>query len=109
MRHFLELKEDWFVMNSTGSSHKLKYNRTHSFPQITEGWEALKVFEGFPENVEVVFGHYGGRLFVVVSFKEIENFNEIAAFHSRSMAPNETELFDISLTFDDVTNKSLVK
>jgi hypothetical protein len=108
-QHVGELVEDWFVMNTTGKSHKLKYNLNHSFPQITEGWEALSLFEGFPANVEVVFGYFGGRLFAVVAFHEVISFDEMSAFHSRSLLTNKTNWFDVKISWDDYISKSLVK
>jgi hypothetical protein len=108
-QHVGELVEDWFVMNTTGKSNKLKYNLNHSFPQITEGWEALSLFEGFPANVEAVFGYFGGRLFAVVGFHEVISYDEISAFHSRSLLPNSTTWFDVKISWDDYISKSLVK
>ncbi|WJX52277.1 hypothetical protein P8452_38406 [Trifolium repens] len=95
--HIGELSEDWVLMNTSGTSHKLKYNRTMSFPLITEGLETLALFEGFPENVEVVFGHFGGRIFAVVAFHEIGSLDDMSAFHSRSLLPMKTDWFDIIL------------
>jgi hypothetical protein len=107
--HIGELSEDWVVMNTSGTSHKLKYNRTMSFPLITEGWETLALFEGFPENVEVVFGHFGGRIFAVVAFHEIGSLDYMSAFHSRSLLSMKTDWFDVKISCDDYISRSLVK
>jgi hypothetical protein len=107
--HIGQLSEDWFVMNISGTSQKLKYNMKHSFPLITEGWEALAELEGFPPNVEVVFGYYGGRLFAVVSFNEIQSLDDMSVYHSRSVLPQQTDFFDVAISWDDYISKSLVK
>jgi hypothetical protein len=96
-------------MNISGTSQKLKYNMKHSFPLITEGWEALAMFEGFQPNVEVVFGHFGGRLFAVVAFNEIGSLDDMSVFHSRSVLPTKTNWFDVAISWDDYISRSLVK
>jgi hypothetical protein len=96
-------------MNTSGTSHKLKYNMKMAFPLITEGWEALAMFEGFQPNVEVVFGYFGGRLFAVVAFNQIGSLDDMSVFHSRSLLPMKTDWFDVAISWDDYISESLVK
>jgi hypothetical protein len=103
------LKEDWFVITKEGKYHKLKYNQTYSFPLIVEGWKELKNYEEFPDNVQVVFGYYGGSIFGIVAFKEISCPDEIPAFHSRSLDPKLTTWFDVVIEKGSTSDKKLVK
>jgi hypothetical protein len=80
-----------------------------AFPLITEGWEALAMFEGFQPNVEVVFGYFGGRLFAVVAFNQIGSLDDMSVFHSRSLLPMKTDWFDVAISWDDYISESLVK
>jgi hypothetical protein len=107
-KYLSELKEDWFVINKGGKYHKLKCNCYFSFPQIIEGWEELKNFEQFPENVEVVFA-YGGNIFEIIAIKEINSSDEILGFHSRSVLPKENIWFDVPLTQPSTKEKKLIK
>ncbi|GAU49499.1 hypothetical protein TSUD_287290 [Trifolium subterraneum] len=82
-----KLTKDWLVMNQSGGYHKLIYNRCYSFPLIVGGWDELKKFEGFPDNVEVLFAYYGGKLYSIMGFREITCLSSVMPYHSRSIFP----------------------
>jgi hypothetical protein len=75
--------------------HEVKYKPSLYFPTLTSGWSELQEYHNIPDNVEVVFGYYGGSIFAITTIREIHDPETFPPFHSRSLFPNETFYFDV--------------
>ncbi|WJX95253.1 DNA helicase [Trifolium repens] len=104
-----QLGKEWYILSSNGVYHKCIFNCNPKFPLITEGWEELKKCEGFGDNVNVDLAYYGGNLFSVVYVKVITSCVDIMPFHSRSLKPKQTFVFDIPLSHEMTKKKRIVE
>jgi len=55
----------------------------------------IQEYHNIPDNVEVVFGYYGGSIFGINTIREIDDPETFPPFHSRSLFPTETFYFDV--------------
>jgi hypothetical protein len=78
------LGEIWTVKNTSGPHHKMIYNLGYDFPLIIGGWDEMKEYYHFPDNVEVKFCYYGHNCFSIKAMMVIDSCKEILPFHSRS-------------------------
>ncbi|CAJ2644639.1 uncharacterized protein LOC123923040 [Trifolium pratense] len=106
-RQYQKLKKKWHVFNNNESSTTLGFNRDYINPLIQTGWAEFKTLNNLPNNVEITVGHYGPRIFNLISYKEISLPTEIPSFHSRSIKPNETIFFEILMTPENITATKL--
>jgi hypothetical protein len=104
-----ELSEEWYILSSKGVYHKCIFKSNTKFPLITQGWDELKKCEGFGDNVHLDLAYYGGNLFSVVYVKHISSCVDIFPFHSRSLMPKQTFVFNVPLTLEITKKKHLVE
>ncbi|GAU45082.1 hypothetical protein TSUD_85680 [Trifolium subterraneum] len=98
-RHRGEINGYWKVKKNDTDYHKLKFNNDYENPLIlVQGWNKLKDFYNLPNNVQVNLIFHGSNEFEVQSVKEVLSPNEIPPFHSRSLLPQRTAVFDFELT-----------
>lgn len=100
-KYYNQLKGSWYVLNQDDRGHLLTCTKSFLNPLLTNGWIEVKLFNEFPEDVEVVFGYYGNNMFVVEMFKEVTDHSELPKWHSRSTVPHQTAYCDITLDEHD--------
>lgn len=103
-----KIRDPWIIMKEDGGVQPLTFNPSLINPTLSEGWDKLKEYHGFPDNVEVVFGYYGNNMFGVVMFREMGCCTEFPSYHSRSLLPAKTRIFDVQLTPNDFISELLV-
>jgi len=108
-KFFHDLDDYWYVLDESGESFALKFNKSCFNPILIQGWSDLGKFDGFPANVEVVFGYYGYSLFRAEIFRGIMDGDSIPKFQSRSAMPNETIYFDTHVWENDLKNAFFVR
>jgi hypothetical protein len=96
-------------MDRSGDVNKLHYNQLFEHPLIIGGWNTLQNFYHFPNNVEVSFGYYGYNCFSFLSYRNLDMVREILPYHSRSILPNKTRWFDVTLTEEMVKKNKIVE
>ncbi|GAU32455.1 hypothetical protein TSUD_144640 [Trifolium subterraneum] len=102
-RHRGETYGNWQVIKNDTDYHKLRFNNDYENPLIlTQGWNKFKEFHNLPDNVEVMLSFHGNNTFQVDVIKELKGRAEIPSFHSRSLHPTRTSVFDFSLTPNNV-------
>jgi hypothetical protein len=102
------LKDSWDICHESGVVYKLKFNMSLNNPNLSDGWNDIKQFNDFPDDVEVVFGYYGSNVFGVIMCREVNRYIDLPCFHSRSLYPMHTMFFDITLWDKDLTSPILV-
>jgi len=102
-------KDPWIIMHEDGGVLPVRFNQSLYNLTLCDGWTRLKEKNAFPDNVEVVFVHFGDNSFGVIMFTELNDCTEIPSFHSRSLNPLQTKFFDIELSSFDYKNEILVK
>jgi hypothetical protein len=95
------------VKNDRGPHHKLVFNLGYDFPLIIGGWNDMKDYYRFPENVEVKLSYFGNNCFAIKAMMSIERGNEILNFHSRCCCG--TNWFQMPLTRENVLKRKFVK
>lgn len=100
-KYYNQLKGSWYVLNQDDRGHLLTCTKSFLNPLLTNGWIEVKLFNEFPEDVEVVFGYYGNNMFVVEMFKEVTDHSELPKWHSRSTVPHQTAYCDTTLDEHD--------
>jgi hypothetical protein len=96
-------------LDKIGADTIVNYNNNFNHPLIIGGWNILKEFYGFSHNVDVEFTYYENRCFSVSKWHNLEPYNQIPPFHSRSTIPTKTSYFDVLLTEENVTKTKIVK
>jgi hypothetical protein len=104
-----ELSEEWYILSSKGVYHKCSFKSNPKFPLLTDGWDELKKCEGFGDNVHLDLAYYGGNLFSVIYVKHITSCVHLVPFHSRSIFPKATFVFNVSLSLEMTKKKRLVE
>jgi hypothetical protein len=108
VKYYNELKCDWYVINDKGCSHKIGLNMDYDNPLICSGWNELKEFYCFQDDVVVEFSYFGKNLFGMRSFGKLTSTEEVPSFHSRSGNPFDTFCFDVQLTRTNFHKMDLV-
>jgi hypothetical protein len=87
------------------------FNEKKENPLLEKGWKKLHHHHGFPKNVEIMFGYYEEGLFAINSFKELDcNRDDLfLPFHSRSLMPKLTKVWEFILSSEEKNNTSFVK
>ncbi|GAU25176.1 hypothetical protein TSUD_150750 [Trifolium subterraneum] len=67
---------------SENKYHSLRFNNDYQNPLIlNQGWNKLKEFHEFPDNVELEFKYHGDNIYEIMSFRNLSNAAGIPAFH----------------------------
>jgi hypothetical protein len=101
------LGELWTVKNTTGPHHKMFYNLRYDFPLIIAGWDELKEYYHFPDNVELKLCYYGHNCFSIKAMMVIDSCKEILPFHGRCCCG--TNWFELPLTRESILETKFVK
>jgi hypothetical protein len=89
----------------------LGFNQKKENPLLLSGWRKLQQHHSFPINVEIIFGYYEEGLFAISSFKELDPNRDdlILPFHSRSIMPKLTKVWEFVLSAEEKNNTAFVK
>ncbi|GAU45081.1 hypothetical protein TSUD_85670 [Trifolium subterraneum] len=98
-RHIGQLQEYWKIKKYDTGYHKLRFNNDYENPLILiQGWNKFRDFHELPTNVEIELAYYGDNVFEIFSINDLDNGRHISSFHSRSLHPGRTRVFNIPLT-----------
>jgi hypothetical protein len=97
------------VLDRRGLKNIIQYNNNFDHPLIIGGWDILKTFTGFPDNVDVRFAYHGYRCFGIIDWYNLQPYDQIHPFHSRSTVSSHITYFDVTLTEATVSKTKLVK
>jgi hypothetical protein len=89
----------------------LGFNEKKENPLLEQGWKKFHHHHSFPKNVEIIFGYYEEGLFAINSLKELD-FNRddlFLPFHSRSLMPKLTKVWEFVLNSEEKNKTSFVK
>jgi hypothetical protein len=96
-------------LETSGRYHIIHYNENFDHPLINGGWNTLRDEIGFPNNVDVRFAYYGYSCFSIINWYNLQPYDQIRPFHSRSTLPSATHIFNVLLTQQTVDKNKLVK
>ncbi|GAU41024.1 hypothetical protein TSUD_133310 [Trifolium subterraneum] len=86
------------LIKNVNENHSLQFNNEYDNPLIlNKGWEEFNNFHNLPKNVEVVLDYYGSGVFSIKNFKELTLKSQLPAFHSKSLIPNKTTCYEVTL------------
>jgi hypothetical protein len=75
---------------------------------LVQGWNKFKAFHDLPRNLEIVFMYRGNNIYEIMEIHDFDSGKYIPAFHSRSIIPSKTAVFDVELTNFNVDRPKLV-
>jgi hypothetical protein len=110
-QNFNQLPKKCYIFNAAGKFNVLNFNQKNENPLLVFGWTKLAQHHSFPTNVEIMFGYYEEGLFAINSFKELDCDRDdlILPFHSRSVMPKLTKVWEIVLSTEEKNSSALVK
>jgi hypothetical protein len=104
-----KLNEYWRIKKNDTDYHKLRFNLDYENPLIlVQGWNKFKEFHDLPKNVKIEFMYRGNNIYEVMEVNDIDDGIPIPPFHSRSLLPTRTAIFDVELTQLNLDRPKLV-